>query len=121
MVLFTKALEAELDAAFSQWLLSTRSPLSEADLAKTYAAAVALVEQGFGVSPTIAERSYRSLLAAGEVAVALEPLKVEETPVRSRLTADEYKQLSISTIRQRYSRDADFRADVDALLKTGKV
>lgn len=120
MVLFTTDLEEKLDTAFAQWLLSTRRP-SETDLAKTYTAAVALVEQGFCISPSLAERSYRSLLAAGEVAVALEPLQVEATPIRSKLTADEYNRMSIASIRQRFAQDADFRTDVDALLKSGRI
>lgn len=120
MVLFTTDLEEKLDTAFAQWLLSTRRP-SDTDLAKTYTAAVRLAEEGFPISPSLAERSYRSLLAAGEVAVALEPLKVEETPVRSRLTAEEYNRMSIASIRQRYAQDKDFRQDVDELIKTGKV
>ena len=94
MVLFTSDLEEKLDTAFAQWLLSTRRP-SDTDLAKTYTAAVRLAEEGFPISPSLAERSYRSLLAAGEVAVALEPLKVEETPSslaahRGRIQQDVY-------------------------------
>ncbi len=120
MVEFDLAAEKKLDAAVAQWLLSTRKP-SEEDLGKVYLAAVRLAEEGFPISISLIERSYRSLLAEGAVSLTMEPMKVEETPIRSRLTASEYNQMNIASTRQRYAQDKDFRQDVDELIKTGKV
>ncbi|MGC2287348.1 MAG: hypothetical protein WA542_19005, partial [Candidatus Acidiferrum sp.] len=112
---FLVGIPALLQSEFSLTSAGTKNP------GQVNLAAVRLAEKGFPISMSLIERSYRSLLAEGVVSLTMEPMKVEETPIRSRLTASEYNQMNIASIRQRYAQDKDFRQDVDELIKTGKV
>jgi len=105
------------EAAGSAWILKYRQPPTE-----QLALVLQKVNEIAGDLPpsvSLWEKAYRLLLRQGAVDLVEAPMQV--APVRSRLTADEYNKMSIASIRQSYSRDPEFRKDVDDLIKQGKA
>jgi hypothetical protein len=106
------------EAAGAAWILNQRMPVSTEELALVFQK-VQEIAGDLLPSTTLWERAYRILHKEGLVTLVDKPMELP--PVRSRLTAAEYNVMSIHSIRQKYASDAEFKADVDELIKQGKV
>lgn len=110
--------EPQFDAACRTWLLSVRQPKTE-DLALVLERAKALLFEGAPCCPTLFEKAFRQLHVESRVQLATEPIKTAAP--RSHLTPAEYNRLSVSEVRQRYSQDKAFAADVDSLIARKEI
>jgi hypothetical protein len=110
--------ESQFDTACSIWLRSTRQPDTES-LALVLERAKELLFAGKPCSATLFELAYRQLHNEGLVQLVTEPIKTAAP--RSHLTAAEYNRLSVSEVRQRYSQDKAFAADVDSLIARKEI
>ena len=114
---FTLTQEKQLDHVAADWLVSIRRP-SQADISRVYLRAVQLVEEeGFPISKSLVERSYRELLAKGEVVLVTEKLAPPESVKEPVLTKEMYQAMPAAVIARKYMIDRTFKAQVDTLIE----
>jgi hypothetical protein len=110
------AAEKEFDHFCAEWLQKYRHPGSE-DLGKVMVRAAEIMD-AMQLAPSVSlfERSYRSLLAEGEVKPVFEKLVEPLVEKPEVLTVEAYRAMPAATVARRYMNDRTFRAGVDKLI-----